>query len=244
MWQPATERLQLVVQAGIYHRDQQVSDMELDQWAKFSTSVLKETSAWSVLTLGEVETEKSEGCKVSSESPIKSQNEWFSFDESNLKSLYHFQTMLKTKLNVLTLRKEPLPTVIFHEPEAIELCTTTPLMKTRTHTGCKLVYLLSMLESYDGGFGVVARPSSVVFTIRDNSITYGSYYSLHAELHEKNKITTLEESTGDREEFCMFVSSKGLETPWVKGFPHVVPLGFASRGRELKAGHVVRKIRV
>ncbi|XP_055579976.1 PTB-containing, cubilin and LRP1-interacting protein isoform X2 [Falco biarmicus] len=49
----------------------------------------------------------------------------------------HFQTMLKTKLNVLTLRKEPLPTVIFHEPEAIELCTTTPLMKTRTHTGCK-----------------------------------------------------------------------------------------------------------
>uniref|UniRef100_A0A8B9NN16 PTB-containing, cubilin and LRP1-interacting protein n=1 Tax=Accipiter nisus TaxID=211598 RepID=A0A8B9NN16_9AVES len=45
--------------------------------------------------------------------------------------------MLKTKLNVLTLRKEPLPTVIFHEPEAIELCTTTPLMKSRTHTGCK-----------------------------------------------------------------------------------------------------------
>ncbi|TFK06238.1 gamma-parvin [Platysternon megacephalum] len=51
--------------------------------------------------------------------------------------LQHFQTMLKTKLNVLTLRKEPLPTVIFHEPEAIELCTTTPLMKTRAHTGCK-----------------------------------------------------------------------------------------------------------
>lgn len=47
--------------------------------------------------------------------------------------------MLKTKLNVLTLRKEPLPTVIFHEPEAIELCTTTPLMKTRTHTGCKVL---------------------------------------------------------------------------------------------------------
>ncbi|XP_065267254.1 PTB-containing, cubilin and LRP1-interacting protein isoform X2 [Emys orbicularis] len=46
--------------------------------------------------------------------------------------------MLKTKLNVLTLRKEPLPTVIFHEPEAIELCTTTPLMKTRAHTGCKV----------------------------------------------------------------------------------------------------------
>ncbi|XP_042676690.1 PTB-containing, cubilin and LRP1-interacting protein isoform X2 [Centrocercus urophasianus] len=56
-------------------------------------------------------------------------------------SLKHFQTMLKTKLNVLTLRKEPLPTVIFHEPEAIELCTTTPLMKTRAHTGCKVTYL-------------------------------------------------------------------------------------------------------
>ncbi|KAJ7402479.1 hypothetical protein BTVI_85998 [Pitangus sulphuratus] len=69
----------------------------------------------------------------------------------------HFQTMLKTKLNVLTLRKEPLPTVIFHEPEAIELCTTTPLMKTRTHTGCKL---MSMLESHDDVFGVVASPSS------------------------------------------------------------------------------------
>ncbi|XP_029472237.1 PTB-containing, cubilin and LRP1-interacting protein isoform X4 [Rhinatrema bivittatum] len=51
--------------------------------------------------------------------------------------LQHFQTMLKTKLNVLTLRKEPLPTVIFHEPEAIELCTSTPLMKPRIHNGCK-----------------------------------------------------------------------------------------------------------
>lgn len=50
----------------------------------------------------------------------------------------HFQTMLKSKLNVLTLKKEPLPAVIFHEPEAIELCTTTPLMKTRTHSGCKV----------------------------------------------------------------------------------------------------------
>uniref|UniRef100_A0A286XPF5 Phosphotyrosine interaction domain containing 1 n=4 Tax=Boreoeutheria TaxID=1437010 RepID=A0A286XPF5_CAVPO len=45
--------------------------------------------------------------------------------------------MLKSKLNVLTLKKEPLPAVIFHEPEAIELCTTAPLMKTRTHSGCK-----------------------------------------------------------------------------------------------------------
>lgn len=50
----------------------------------------------------------------------------------------HFQTMLKSKLNVLTLKKEPLPAVIFHEPEAIELCTTTPLMKSRTHSGCKV----------------------------------------------------------------------------------------------------------
>uniref|UniRef100_A0A8C8U8E1 PTB-containing, cubilin and LRP1-interacting protein n=1 Tax=Peromyscus maniculatus bairdii TaxID=230844 RepID=A0A8C8U8E1_PERMB len=52
--------------------------------------------------------------------------------------LQHFQTMLKSKLNVLTLKKEPIPAVIFHEPEAIELCTTTPLMKTRTHSGCKV----------------------------------------------------------------------------------------------------------
>lgn len=50
----------------------------------------------------------------------------------------HFQSMLKTKLNVLTLRKEPLPTVIFHEPEAIELCSTTPLTKNRTHAGYKV----------------------------------------------------------------------------------------------------------
>ncbi|EPQ17847.1 PREDICTED: PTB-containing, cubilin and LRP1-interacting protein isoform X2 [Myotis davidii] len=49
--------------------------------------------------------------------------------------------MLKSKLNVLTLKKEPLPAVIFHEPEAIELCTTTPLMKSRTHSGCKVTYL-------------------------------------------------------------------------------------------------------
>uniref|UniRef100_A0A8C2I6Q9 Phosphotyrosine interaction domain containing 1 n=1 Tax=Cyprinus carpio TaxID=7962 RepID=A0A8C2I6Q9_CYPCA len=55
--------------------------------------------------------------------------------------LQHLQTMLKTKLNVLTLRKEPLPTVIFHEPEAIELCSTTPHTKNRTHTGYKVTYL-------------------------------------------------------------------------------------------------------
>ncbi|KAG7471030.1 hypothetical protein MATL_G00120140 [Megalops atlanticus] len=55
--------------------------------------------------------------------------------------LQHFQTMLKTKLTVLTLKKEPLPTVIFHEPEAIELCSTTPLVKNRAHTGYKVTYL-------------------------------------------------------------------------------------------------------
>ncbi|KAF4101723.1 PTB-containing, cubilin and LRP1-interacting protein [Onychostoma macrolepis] len=55
--------------------------------------------------------------------------------------LQHLQTMLKTKLNVLTLRKDPLPTVIFHEPEAIELCSTTPHTKNRTHTGYKVTYL-------------------------------------------------------------------------------------------------------
>ncbi|XDV29716.1 hypothetical protein PO909_032763 [Leuciscus waleckii] len=49
--------------------------------------------------------------------------------------------MLKTKLNVLTLRKDPLPTVIFHEPEAIELCSTTPHNKSRAHTGYKVTYL-------------------------------------------------------------------------------------------------------
>jgi len=50
--------------------------------------------------------------------------------------------MLKTKLNVLTLRKEPLPTVIFHEPEAIELCSTNPHAKSRTHAGYKVAYTL------------------------------------------------------------------------------------------------------
>ncbi|KAJ8280540.1 hypothetical protein GJAV_G00056040 [Gymnothorax javanicus] len=55
--------------------------------------------------------------------------------------LQHFQTMLKTKLTVLTLKKEPLPTVIFHEPEAIELCSTTPLAKNKAHTGYKVTYL-------------------------------------------------------------------------------------------------------
>lgn len=46
--------------------------------------------------------------------------------------------MLKTKLNVLTLRKEQLPTVIFHEPEAIELCSTTSLIKSKSQAGYKV----------------------------------------------------------------------------------------------------------
>ncbi|XP_029472235.1 PTB-containing, cubilin and LRP1-interacting protein isoform X2 [Rhinatrema bivittatum] len=63
--------------------------------------------------------------------------------------------MLKTKLNVLTLRKEPLPTVIFHEPEAIELCTSTPLMKPRIHNGCKI----------QGELGSVSPPPSAPMQI-------------------------------------------------------------------------------
>ncbi|XP_028930799.1 PTB-containing, cubilin and LRP1-interacting protein [Ornithorhynchus anatinus] len=55
--------------------------------------------------------------------------------------LQHFQTMLKTKLNVLTLRKEPLPSVFFQEPEAIELRTPTPVPKARARSGCKVTYL-------------------------------------------------------------------------------------------------------
>ncbi|XP_043926348.1 PTB-containing, cubilin and LRP1-interacting protein isoform X1 [Protopterus annectens] len=55
--------------------------------------------------------------------------------------LQHFQTVLKTKLNVLTFRKEPLPAVIFHDPEAIELSTTNQVKKNRTHNGCKVTYL-------------------------------------------------------------------------------------------------------
>ncbi|XP_062861081.1 PTB-containing, cubilin and LRP1-interacting protein [Trichomycterus rosablanca] len=55
--------------------------------------------------------------------------------------LQHFQNMLKSKLNVLALRKDPLPSVIFHEPEAIELCSTTHTSKPRTHPGYKVNYL-------------------------------------------------------------------------------------------------------
>ncbi|XP_060779542.1 PTB-containing, cubilin and LRP1-interacting protein [Neoarius graeffei] len=55
--------------------------------------------------------------------------------------LQHFQNMLKSKLNVLTLRKDSLPSVIFHEPEAIELCSTAHTTKPRTHTGYKVTYL-------------------------------------------------------------------------------------------------------
>ncbi|KAL4688335.1 hypothetical protein H8959_004587 [Pygathrix nigripes] len=78
--------------------------------------------------------------------------------------LQHFQTMLKSKLNVLTLKKEPLPAVIFHEPEAIELCTTTPLMKTRTHSGCK-----AFIESY------YANYTDFVFARRFYYIPSGAY---------------------------------------------------------------------
>ncbi|XP_061099558.1 PTB-containing, cubilin and LRP1-interacting protein-like isoform X2 [Conger conger] len=49
--------------------------------------------------------------------------------------------MLKSKLNVLTLKKDPLPTVVFHEPEDIELRSTTPLPKNRAPTGYKVAYL-------------------------------------------------------------------------------------------------------
>ncbi|KAA8593947.1 hypothetical protein FQN60_004781, partial [Etheostoma spectabile] len=63
----------------------------------------------------------------------------FHHSEREREKARHFQTMLKTKLNVLTLKKEPLPTVIFHEPEAIELCSTTPLTKSRIHAGYKSV---------------------------------------------------------------------------------------------------------
>lgn len=59
----------------------------------------------------------------------------------------HFQTMLKTKLNVLTLRKEQLPTVIFHEPEAIELCSTTPLIKSKSHAGYKVRRIIAKSTS-------------------------------------------------------------------------------------------------
>jgi len=41
----------------------------------------------------------------------------------------------------------------------------------------------------------------------------------------------------------MLMASTRLELPWVQGLLPVVPLGFASRGRELKAGHTGRKIR-
>lgn len=37
------------------------------------------------------------------------------------------------------------------------------------------------------------------------------------------------------------MASTGLELPWVQGLCPVVPLGFASGGRELEAEHIVRK---
>lgn len=78
--------------------------------------------------------------RVSPASPLPKPHGWKMWQPAT-ERLQHFQTMLKSKLNVLTLKKEPIPAVIFHEPEAIELCTTTPLMKARTHSGCKVTYL-------------------------------------------------------------------------------------------------------
>lgn len=40
----------------------------------------------------------------------------------------------------------------------------------------------------------------------------------------------------------MLVASTGLVLPWAQGLYPVVPRGFASSGRELKAEHIVRKI--
>lgn len=70
------------------------------------------------------------------------------------------------------------------------------------------------------------------------------------EFHKKNKAATLGGERwwqGGQEDFwelpCMWVASTGLELPWVQGLLPVVPLGFASRGRELKAGHTAGKIK-
>ncbi|KAK2538304.1 Pid1 [Columba guinea] len=118
MWQPATERLQVLVELMYGYRKREAGTAFL----MFSCV--------------------SYGCDSSSE--VSSRAHAYAIGMKCHQQLgyknAHFQTMLKTKLNVLTLRKEPLPTVIFHEPEAIELCTTTPLMKTRNHTGCKGFY--------------------------------------------------------------------------------------------------------
>uniref|UniRef100_A0A8C7DEI3 Phosphotyrosine interaction domain containing 1 n=1 Tax=Oncorhynchus kisutch TaxID=8019 RepID=A0A8C7DEI3_ONCKI len=82
--------------------------------------------------------------------------------------LQHFQTMLKTKLNVLTLRKEPMPTVIFHEPEAIELCSTTPLMKKSTHNGYKMATSLRAPRRYQIDISIsVTIPVSKVCAMID-----------------------------------------------------------------------------
>ncbi|KAJ8271167.1 hypothetical protein GJAV_G00123490 [Gymnothorax javanicus] len=70
--------------------------------------------------------------------PLHRDNMW----QPTTERLQHFQTMLKSKLNVLTLKKDPVPTVVFHEPEDIELRSTTPLAKNRAApTGYKVAYL-------------------------------------------------------------------------------------------------------
>ncbi|KAK2538769.1 Pid1 [Columba livia] len=108
----------------------------------------------------------------------------------------HFQTMLKTKLNVLTLRKEPLPTVIFHEPEAIELCTTTPLMKTRNHTGCKVdidEFLENISHHKNGSQSIWLSPlvlfkmkKNMVSDIRVGVVTYGQMAFFLTELERRH----------------------------------------------------------
>ncbi|MCJ8733453.1 hypothetical protein PDJAM_G00223730 [Pangasius djambal] len=81
--------------------------------------------------------EEGKKADVSWRNPVKSATMW----QPATERLQHFQNMLKSKLNVLTLRKDSLPSVIFHEPEAIELCSTTHTTKPRTHTGYKVTYL-------------------------------------------------------------------------------------------------------
>ncbi|KAM8953202.1 PTB-containing, cubilin and LRP1-interacting protein [Pelodytes ibericus] len=93
----------------------------------------------------------------------------------------HFQTMIKSKLNVLTLRKEPLPAVIFHEPEAIELCTTTPLMKARSHAGCKVTYL-GKLSTIDVQFSLGCTEQPVTELWKKHTLTHEDVLASNAVL--------------------------------------------------------------
>ncbi|TKC35677.1 hypothetical protein EI555_000006 [Monodon monoceros] len=105
----------------------------------------------------------------------------------------HFQTMLKSKLNVLTLKKEPLPAVIFHEPEAIELCTTTPLMKTRTHSGCKASVFDSLANDYAVAVNKVVFEMlyPVFFLLSVNEDNLKNYFELHIELDGSVFLSTI-----------------------------------------------------